>query len=107
MRGCDRMGRVQEGAPVILGSTAIESGDDVIANLNTIFGAKFRLEYGIFTVVERLGKQGRKDRVLLGITPALQMKRIFQSSRATDAPPLYLGLGEKRVFCPLHEVDCW
>ena|GEM_PF-7134976 len=70
MRVCDRMGRVQEGAPVIHGSTAIESGDDVIANLNTIFGAKFRLEYRIFTVVERLGKQGRKESVLLRITPA-------------------------------------
>ena len=70
MRVCDRMGRVQEGAPVIHGSAAIESGDDVIANLNTIFGAKFRLEYRIFMVIERLGKQGRKDRVLLRITPA-------------------------------------
>jgi PPOX class probable F420-dependent enzyme len=70
MRVCDRMGRVKEGAPVIHGSAAIESGDDVTAKLNSIFGAKFTLEYKLFMAIERLGKQGRKDRVLLRITPA-------------------------------------
>jgi PPOX class probable F420-dependent enzyme len=70
MRVCDRMGRVTEGAPVIHGTAEIESGDDVTAKLNAIFGAKFRVEYRIFLAIERLGKQGRKDRVLLRVTPA-------------------------------------
>jgi len=70
MRVCDRMGRVKESAPVIYGTAEIEFGDDVAAKLNTIFGAKFRIEYRIFMAIERLGKQGRKDRVLLRISPA-------------------------------------
>jgi PPOX class probable F420-dependent enzyme len=70
MRVCDRMGRVKEGAPVIHGTAEIESGADVTAKLNTIFAAKFRVEYRIFMAIERLGKQGRKGRVLLRITPA-------------------------------------
>jgi len=49
LRPCDRMGRVKEGA---------------------IFLAKFRVEYRIFMFIERLGKQGKKDRVMLRISPA-------------------------------------
>lgn len=70
LRPCDRAGKVKDGAPVVLGNAAIESGEDVTAKLNDIFLAKFKLEYRIFMLIERLGKQGRKDRVLLRITPA-------------------------------------
>jgi PPOX class probable F420-dependent enzyme len=70
MRPCDRMGKVREGAPVVAGNAVIESGDEVTARLNDIFLAKFRTEYKVFMFIERLGKQGRKDRVMLRITPA-------------------------------------
>ncbi|CAN5264004.1 PPOX class F420-dependent oxidoreductase [Frigoribacterium sp. UYMn621] len=70
LRVCDRRGRVKDGVPVFRGSAAIESGDDVTARLDRIFAAKFRLEYKIFMFIEGRGKQGKKDRVLLRITPA-------------------------------------
>ncbi|QNE45913.1 PPOX class F420-dependent oxidoreductase [Glaciihabitans sp. INWT7] len=70
LRVCDRLGRVKDGVPVIRGSAAIESGDDVTARLDRIFAAKFKLEYKIFMFIESRGKQGTKDRVLLRITPA-------------------------------------
>ena len=43
---------------------------EVTAKLNTIFLAKFRAEYKIFMFIERLGKEGRKDRVMPRITTA-------------------------------------
>jgi len=70
LRPCDRMGKVKEGALLVAGNAVIESGDDVTARLNDIFLAKFRAEYRIFMFIERLGKHGKKDRVLLRITPA-------------------------------------
>ena len=48
----------------------IAAGVEVTAKLNTIFLAKFRAEYNIFMFIERLGKEGRKDRVMPRITPA-------------------------------------
>jgi len=39
---------------------------EVTAKVNTIFLAKFRAEYKIFMFIERLGNEGRKDRVVLG-----------------------------------------
>ncbi|CAN5477368.1 PPOX class F420-dependent oxidoreductase [soil metagenome] len=70
LRPCDRMGKVKDGAPVVAGNAAIESGEAVTAKLNDIFLAKFRVEYRIFMFIERLGKHGKKDRVLLRITSA-------------------------------------
>ena len=70
MRACDRMGSVKEGAAVVAGIAEIEPGVEATAKLNTIFLAKFRTEYKLFMFIERLGKGGRKDRVLLRITPA-------------------------------------
>jgi hypothetical protein len=70
LQRCDRMGRVPEGAPVIAGIVQILSGDDVTETLDSIFGRKFRLEYRIFMLIERLGKQGKKPRVMLRISPA-------------------------------------
>jgi PPOX class probable F420-dependent enzyme len=70
LRPCDRMGKVKDDAAVVAGNAVIESGEAVTARLNEIFLAKFRAEYRIFMFIERLGKQGKKDRVLLRITPA-------------------------------------
>ena len=70
MRRCTRMDSVKETTPVVVGSAEIESGVDETAKLNSIFLAKFRAEYTIFMFIERLGTGGRKDRVMLGITPA-------------------------------------
>lgn len=70
MRACDRMGSVREGAPVVTGSAEIESGVGATAKANAIFSAKFTIEYKIFMFIERFGAGGRKDRVLLRITPA-------------------------------------
>ena len=48
----------------------IAAGVQVTAKLNTIFPAKFGAEYKIYMFIERLGKEGRKDSVMLRITPA-------------------------------------
>jgi PPOX class probable F420-dependent enzyme len=68
LRPCDRMGRVKEGAQAVPAVAEIVTGAGVTERLNAIFGGKFTLEYRIFMFIERLGKQGRKDRVMLRIT---------------------------------------
>ena len=70
LRPCDRMGRVKESAQPISARAEIVTGQGVINDLQVIFRTKYRLEYRIFMLIERLGKQGAKERVMLRITSA-------------------------------------
>lgn len=70
LRPCDRMGRVKESAQPISARAEILTGQGVINDLQLIFRTKYRLEYRIFMLIERLGKQGAKERVMLRITSA-------------------------------------
>lgn len=68
LRACNRMGKVEDGAATVAGTAAIFDDDASRAHLTTAFLAKYRAEYRIFMFIERLGKSGRKDRVLLRIS---------------------------------------
>lgn len=70
MRPCGRSGKVEADAVCTVGVATIADDDASRALLTTVFGAKYGLEYRIFMFIERLGKAGNKDRVLLRITPA-------------------------------------
>ena len=70
LRPCDQMGRVKESAQPISARAEILTGQGVIDDLQVIFRTKYRLEYRIFMLIERLGKQGAKERVMLRITSA-------------------------------------
>ena len=70
LRPCDRMGRVTEGATPVFALAEIVTGTGITDRLNVIFQDKYRLEYRIVMFIERLGKQGRKDRAMLRITSA-------------------------------------
>ena len=65
LRPCGRTGKVADGAPVHAGTARIEARDRP-----DLFRRKYGLEYRLFMGVERLGKGGRKERVLLRIRPA-------------------------------------
>lgn len=70
LRPCDRMGRVDESAEPISARAEILAGQGVTDDLRVIFRSKYRLEYRIFMLIERLGKHGAKERVMLRITAA-------------------------------------
>ena len=65
LRPCGRTGKVADGAPVRTGTARIEDRDRP-----DLFRGKYGLEYRLFMGIERLGKGGRKQRVLLRIRPA-------------------------------------
>ncbi|MBO0983046.1 PPOX class F420-dependent oxidoreductase [Rathayibacter sp. SD072] len=65
---CDRRGRVKEGAPVVEASARIVSDEDTVERLGRVFLGKYRLEYRVFMVIERLVSRGDRTRVMLRIS---------------------------------------
>lgn len=65
---CDRRGRVQEGAPVVEGTARVVSDEDTVERLGRVFLGKYRLEYRVFMVIERLVSRGDRTRVMLRIS---------------------------------------
>ncbi|KQQ10002.1 PPOX class F420-dependent oxidoreductase [Rathayibacter sp. Leaf296] len=65
---CDRRGRAQEGAPVVEGTARIVSDEDTVERLGRVFLGKYRLEYRVFMVIERLVSRGDRTRVMLRIS---------------------------------------
>ena len=74
LRTCSRTGSVKDGAVAVDAHAAIADDDGSRALLTQVFGGKYRTEYRVFMFIERLGKAGAKQRVLLrissGNTPA-------------------------------------
>ncbi|MCM6762415.1 PPOX class F420-dependent oxidoreductase [Rathayibacter sp. ZW T2_19] len=65
---CDRRGRVKEGAAVVEASARIVSDEDTVERLGRVFLGKYRLEYRVFMVIERLVSRGDRTRVMLRIS---------------------------------------
>ncbi len=61
---CSRRGTVEEDATPVAGDGRLETPDRP-----DLFLAKYRLEYRIFMLVERLFAKGARDRLLVRITP--------------------------------------
>jgi PPOX class probable F420-dependent enzyme len=70
LRPCSRTGAVKDDAVAVDAHAVIADDDQSRALLTRVFGGKYRLEYRIFLFIERLGKAGAKQRVLLRINAA-------------------------------------
>ncbi|MBG6214925.1 MAG: PPOX class F420-dependent oxidoreductase [Cryobacterium sp.] len=70
LRPCDRMGKVKEDVASVAARAEIVTVAGVTERLNVIFLGKYKLEYRIIMLIERLAKKGRRDRVMLRITSA-------------------------------------
>ncbi|MGO4691742.1 PPOX class F420-dependent oxidoreductase [Glaciibacter sp. 2TAF33] len=70
MRPCTRMGRVADDADTVAGIASIADDERSRRLLTSVFGRKYGLEYRIFMLIERLGRSGRQERVLLRVTPS-------------------------------------
>jgi len=68
LRPCSRMGAVDPGATAVRGTAIIADDDQSRDLLTAVFAAKYKLEYRVFLFIERLGKAGAKQRVLLRIS---------------------------------------
>ncbi|KJC64389.1 PPOX class F420-dependent oxidoreductase [Agreia bicolorata] len=68
LRPSDRMGKVAYDAPTVAARAEIVDTDEARASQERIFLAKYRFEYRVFMLIERLGKKGKKKRVCLRIT---------------------------------------
>jgi len=65
---CDRRGRVAEGAQSVDAVARIVSDHDTVERLGRIFLRKYRLEYRVFMMIERLVSRGDRTRVMLRIS---------------------------------------
>jgi len=69
MRPSTRMGKVADDAPTVAGYAQIIAGAAGMAPLEQIIRKKYRLEYYVFMLVERIAARQQKTRVILRITP--------------------------------------
>jgi PPOX class probable F420-dependent enzyme len=64
---CDRRGRVVDRASVLEAEAHIVSDADTVERLGRVFLRKYRLEYRVFMVIERIVSRGDRTRVMLRI----------------------------------------
>ncbi|QHC59985.1 PPOX class F420-dependent oxidoreductase [Rathayibacter sp. VKM Ac-2760] len=64
---CDRRGRVADGASVVEGAAHIVSDTGTVERLGRVFQGKYRLEYRVFLLIERIVSRGDRTRVMLRI----------------------------------------
>jgi PPOX class probable F420-dependent enzyme len=64
---CSRTGRVAEGATPVTGTAEVITDPDEVARLRGVIGRKYRVEYRLTMLLERL--TGRRVRVILRIVP--------------------------------------
>ena len=68
LQPCGRTGRVADGAPVTTGRAELVADPAEAARLTALFPRKYRAEYHITMVVERVLARRQKPRVLVRIT---------------------------------------
>ena len=69
MRPCTRMGKVADDAVAVTGYAQIIGGAAGMAPLERVFTKKYRVEYYVFMLIERVVARRQKPRVILRITP--------------------------------------
>jgi len=69
MRPSSRMGKVADDAVTVEGYAQIIGGVAGMAPLEQIIRKKYRMEYYVFMLIERIAARRQKPRVILRITP--------------------------------------
>ena len=65
-----RMGKVDDGAPVVEGTAELIEDAAAVERMGATFLAKYKLEYRIFLWIERRGKHGQAQRIKLRLSEA-------------------------------------
>ena len=70
LRACTRMGKVDPDAPALAGVAEIVEGPSAENHIAQVMRAKYRFEYRLTLLIERIVKRGAEERVMLRITEA-------------------------------------
>lgn len=71
LRACDRMGKVKDGTDALAGTATIVDAGAEVERYGELFRAKYRLQYRLLMWMDRPGKSGKSQRVMLRITANL------------------------------------
>ncbi|WP_156688814.1 PPOX class F420-dependent oxidoreductase [Mycobacterium sp. Marseille-P9652] len=66
---CGRTGKVRAGLPVAEGTAEVITHPGEVKRIESLLKRKYGFEYRIVTVIESLLSQGRKERVVVRVTP--------------------------------------
>lgn len=64
---CDRRGRVADGAERMPGTAVVSTGSRELARVERLLEQKYRFEYHVMKVVERVASRGERDRAVLRV----------------------------------------
>ncbi|NHA69069.1 PPOX class F420-dependent oxidoreductase [Phycicoccus flavus] len=70
LRPCSRRGAVAEDAPTVGGHAQVLVAPDAVAAAQRLLARKYRLEFRVVRLVERVVRRGNPERAALRITPA-------------------------------------
>lgn len=88
LQPCDRFGRVGDGTATVHGTAEILTDRGDRTRVHRLLRGKYRLEYPMFMMLERLAKPTGADRVILRITPTTRQAATTSThDRAPDAKP--------------------
>lgn len=68
MTSSSRFGKVDDDAPTVSGTAEVLDDDDARRRTNEVMQAKYGLEYRVMMGLEKLGRKGDDNRVILRIT---------------------------------------
>lgn len=69
LRACGRTGRVDPGEPILVGEATVVTDRGEVARVEHLVKQKYGIEFRIMTLIEAIVARGRKDRVVLRISP--------------------------------------
>ena len=69
LRACGRTGKVDAGEPVLTGRAEVVTDRGEVARVEHLVKQKYGFEFRVMTLIEAVVARGRKDRVLLRISP--------------------------------------
>jgi len=68
LRPCNRMGAVADDAATVQAEAEILTGSADVQRISGIFARKYRFEYRVFMIIERIAARRQKPRVMLRVT---------------------------------------
>ncbi|WP_456826175.1 hypothetical protein [Cellulomonas sp. P5_E12] len=68
MTSSSRFGKVDDDAPTVSGTAEVLDDDDARRRTNEVMQEKYGLEYRVMMGLEKLGRKGDDNRVILRIT---------------------------------------
>ena len=69
LRPCSRRGEVAPGAPVVSGHAQVLVAPDALEDAHRVLRGKYRLQFRLVMLAERVMRRGHTERVIVRVTP--------------------------------------